>query len=429
MNICVIGAGYVGLVTALGFAKLGNKVICVDINISKINSLSRGIPNIYEEGLEEILKECLEQKNIVFSENILDGIQKSKIVIIAVGTPEKYNWDIDLSQIYEVIDQISKGINEYKVIIVKSTVPVGTNKEIKRILLEKGIPEEYIEIVSNPEFLREGTAIYDFFNGDRIVIGYNSEKAKKIMMELYKDFKSKIIFTSPETAELIKYASNAFLATKISFINEIANLCSEVGADIDTVAYAMGLDKRISPKFLRAGIGYGGSCFPKDTKALVKIGEKYNVDFKIVKSAIEVNEKQRLIPIDILQNKYGSLEGVTVTILGLTFKPNTDDIRESPALIIIEELIKRGAIVNCYDPIAAKKVKEIYSDINCFDNIYNAVENSDSVIICTEWDEFYNINLNELRIKMKTPMVIDGRNVFKPKEVKKIGIEYYSIGR
>lgn len=429
MKICVIGAGYVGLVTSLGFAKLGNNVICVDIDINKVVSLNNGIPSIYEEGLEDMLIECLEKKNITFSNNIIEGIEKSNVIFIAVGTPEKNDWDIDMSQVFEVISQISNNILNYRLIVIKSTVPIGTQKRANKIFLENGVSVDTFDIVSNPEFLREGRALHDFFNGDRIIIGCDSLRAKKIMKELYEPFTCEIIYTSPETAELTKYASNAFLASKISFINEIANLCNKVGADIETVAYAMGLDERISPKFLRAGIGYGGSCFPKDTKALVKIGDKHGIDFKIVRGAIEVNEKQRFIPIRILLNKYGSLEKKIITILGLSFKPKTDDIRDSPSLTIIEELIKNNANIKCYDPIAIDKVRNIYSNIMYCYNVYDAIVNSDCIIICTEWDEFNSLNLGKIKDSMNYPMIIDGRNMLDRKKVREKGIEYYSIGK
>ncbi|SDY45898.1 UDP-glucose dehydrogenase [Proteiniborus ethanoligenes] len=429
MNICVVGTGYVGLVTALGFAKLGNRVICVDKDDDKIGNLNKGIPSIYEEGIEEILRECLEKKRIAFTNDLSEGINNSEIIFIAVGTPEKDDWNIDMTQVHEVVNQISNIISSYKIIVIKSTVPVGTQRETKKHLREKGVPEENFDIVSNPEFLSEGRALNDFLNGDRIVIGCDSSKGKIIMRKVYEHFNSEIIYTLPETAEIIKYASNAFLATKISFINEIANLCTKVGANIETVAYAMGLDKRIAPEFLRAGIGFGGSCFPKDTKALVKIGENHGIDLKIIRSAIRVNEKQRLIPIKILLNKYGKLENKTITILGLAFKPKTDDIRNAPSLTIIEELIKNKARIKCYDPIATDKVKNMQWDILCYKNLYDAVDKSDCAIICTEWDEIYSMDLSIVKERMNYPMIIDGRNILDLEKVKESEIEYYSIGR
>ncbi|QEK10925.1 UDP-glucose/GDP-mannose dehydrogenase family protein [Crassaminicella thermophila] len=429
MNICVIGAGYVGLITSLAFAKMGNHVICVEKNIKKIHKLNKGIPPIFEEGLKELLNECLNNKNVIFTNNLKKGITQSDIIFIAVGTPSKDDGDVDMSQINEVVSQISNFIQSYKIIVNKSTVPVGTQKYVKKLLLKMGVSKENFDVISNPEFLREGKAIYDFFNGDRIVIGFDSEKAKKMIEKLYEPFKIKMIFTTPETAELIKYASNSFLATKISFINELANLCNKVGANIDTIAYALGLDNRISPKFLKAGIGFGGSCFPKDTKALIKIGEKYECDFQIVKSAIKVNENQRILPVHILLEKYKDIKGKIVSILGLTFKANTDDIRESPSIYIIKELIKKGAIIKCYDPMATNEIKKIFPYINCCDNLYDSLIDSICTIICTDWDEFLTIDLNILKTKMKIPMIIDGRNIFDLEKMKEYNINYYSIGK
>ncbi|WP_069650836.1 UDP-glucose dehydrogenase family protein [Caloranaerobacter ferrireducens] len=429
MNVSVIGAGYVGLVSALGFCKMNNNVICVDKKIEKITKLNRGIPTLYEEGLEELLKECLQSRNIMFTDDIRIAVEKSDVIFITVGTPTLENWEVDLSQLNEVIREICKYIKSYKVIVNKSTVPVGTQKYIKQLLVDKGVNEENFDVVSNPEFLREGKAIYDFLNADRIVIGLDSERARKIMEKLYKPFNIEIIFTTPETAELIKYASNAFLATKISFINEVANLCDKVGADIEVISYAMGLDKRISPEFLKAGIGFGGSCFPKDTKALVKIAEKYGCNFKIVKSAIEVNNNQRILPVKILLNYYKKLEGKVITVLGLTFKPDTDDIREAPSLYIIRRLLDMKAVVKCYDPKASDEIKKIFPDINCYPNIYDSLEGSSCAIICTEWKEISSMNLEKAKLKMKEPIIIDGRNALDLNKVRDSGIIYFSIGR
>lgn len=429
MNICVIGAGYVGLITSLGFAKHGNKVICVEKDIEKVEKLNRGIPTIFEENLEDLLNECLTSKHIFFTKDIHQAIKKSDVIFIAVGTPEMDNWDVNISQVTEVVNQISSYIDDYKVIVNKSTVPVGTKKYAEELLLSNGVSKDKFDIVSNPEFLREGKAIHDFLHGDRIVIGYDSEKSREMMEKLYKPFNIKVVFTQPEAAELIKYASNAFLATKISFINEIANLCNKVGANVETVAYAMGLDKRISPEFLKAGIGYGGSCFPKDTKALVKIGEKNGCEFKIVKSAIEVNEEQRLLPVRILLERFKELQGKTITILGLTFKAGTNDIRESPSLFIIEELLRHGARVKAYDSEASNEIKKIFPDITYCNSIVESLVDSHCVIICTDWEEFSAIDLSTLEKKMESPMIIDGRNLLSLEEIKKYNLQYYSIGR
>ncbi|WP_432665442.1 UDP-glucose/GDP-mannose dehydrogenase family protein [Wukongibacter baidiensis] len=429
MNISVIGAGYVGLITSLGFAKHGNKVICVEKDIEKVEKLNKGIPTIFEENLEELLNDCLSSKSIFFTKNIHQAISDSDVVFIAVGTPEMDNWDVDITQVTEVVNQISHSINKYKVIVNKSTVPVGTQKYVKDLLINNGVSKDKFDVVSNPEFLREGKAIHDFLNGDRIVIGYDSEKAKMIMKKLYEPFNSKVVFTPPEAAELIKYASNAFLATKISFINEIANLCNKVGANVEAVAAGMGLDKRISPEFLRAGIGYGGSCFPKDTKALVSIGKKNGCDFKVVNSAIEVNENQRVLPVKILMDRYKSLKDKTITILGLTFKAGTNDIREAPSLYIIEELLKQGAVIKAYDLEASDEIKKIFPNINYCDDLYESLVDSHCAVICTDWPEFSTLDLSIVKKKMSTPMVIDGRNILDLKEVKKNALQYYSVGR
>ena len=430
MNICVIGAGYVGLITALCFGKKENKVICVEKDLEKLSMLKKGTPTIFEEGLEELLKECLSVNSVQFTQNIALGIRSSDIIFIAVGTPTKENWDVDTEQVEQVIDLISPYIDKYKIIVTKSTVPVGTQKYIKSKLLENHVSQEYFDVVSNPEFLREGKAIYDFFNGDKIVVGCESQKAEEVMKNLYEPFKIKIVVTNPETAELIKYTSNAILSVKISFMNEIANLCNKVGADIDVIAYALGLDKRISPLFLKAGIGYGGSCFPKDTKALVKISENYNCDLKIVKSTVDVNERQRVLPVKILREHYEELEGKTVAILGLTFKPDTDDIREAPSLYIIEKLLKNKVKIKAYDPMVSKEIKSIFPNIIYCDDMYECLVGSDAMIICTEWSEFYNIDLNKVRELMKESVIIDGRNILDMKKIKEVNIKaYYSIGK
>jgi len=430
MKICVIGAGYVGLITSLAFAKVNNKVICVEKNKEKVSKLNNGIPTIYEEGLDELLKECLQSGNIKFTYDMEEGMKSADVIFLAVGTPENDDWTVNMSQVYQVIEEIVDYIYGYKIIVNKSTVPIGTQKEIYSLFLSKGVEKEKFDIVSNPEFLKEGKALNDFFNADRIVIGCDSTKAMNIMKKLYEPFNSELIITTPETAELIKYASNAFLATKISFINEIANLCNKVGADIETIAYGMGLDKRISPLFLRAGIGFGGSCFPKDTKALVKIGEKYNIDFKIIKSAIEVNETQRLIPVKILEQRFGELSGKAITIFGLSFKPETDDIREAPSIYIIDELLKNGATVKVYDPIVSSQaINSIFSKVEYYNSAYAAVKDSDCIIICTEWKEFELLDYLKLKESMRSEVIIDGRNMLDLTSIKKLGFEYYSLGR
>ena len=430
MKICVIGAGYVGLITALCFGKKENKVICVEKDLKKLSMLKNGIPTIYEEGLDELLKDSIRDNSVQFTHDLELGIKSSDIIFIAVGTPTKEDWDVDIDQIDGVINLISPYIDKYKILVTKSTVPVGTQKYIKSRLLENHVPSEYFDVVSNPEFLREGKAIHDFFYGDKIVVGCDSKAAVEKMIKLYEPFKIKMVVTSPETAELIKYTSNALLSVKISFMNEIANLCNKVGADIDVIAYALGLDKRISPLFLKAGIGYGGSCFPKDTKALVKISENYNCDLKIVKSTVEVNEQQRILPVKILKEHYGDIEGKTVAILGLTFKPDTDDIREAPSLYIIKKLLEDKVKIKAYDPMVAKEIKNIFPDIIYAGDMYECLVGADAMIICTEWSEFYNIDLFKLRELMTQSVIIDGRNILDMKNIKEANIKaYYSIGK
>jgi len=430
MNICVIGAGYVGLITALCFGKKENKVVCVEKDLKKLSMLRNGIPTIFEEGLDQLLKDSISEDSVQFTHDLELGVKSSDIIFIAVGTPTKEDWDVDINQIDGVINLISPYIDKYKILVTKSTVPVGTQKYIKSRLLENHVPPEYFDVVSNPEFLREGKAIYDFFYGDKIVVGCDSKAAEEEMIKLYEPFKIKMVVTSPETAELIKYTSNALLSVKISFMNEIANLCNKVGADIDVIAYALGLDKRISPLFLKAGIGYGGSCFPKDTKALVKISENYNCDLKIVKSTVEVNEEQRILPVKILKEHYKALEGKTVAILGLTFKPDTDDIREAPSLYIIEKLLKEKVKIKAYDPMVTKEIKNIFPDIIYSGDMYECLVGADAMIICTEWSEFYNIDLFKLRELMTQSVIIDGRNILDMESIKEANVKaYYSIGK
>jgi UDPglucose 6-dehydrogenase len=430
MNICVIGAGYVGLITALCFGKKDNKVICVEKDLEKLSMLKKGIPTIFEEGLDELLKEALSTDSVQFTEDMELGIRSSDIIFIAVGTPTKGNWDVDTQQVEQVIDIISPYIDKYKIVVTKSTVPVGTQKKLKNRLLKNNVPKENFDVVSNPEFLREGKAIYDFFYGDKIVIGYETEKSEQIMRQLYESFKITMVFTNPETAELIKYTSNAYLSVKISFMNEVANLCNKVGADIDVIAYALGLDQRISPLFLKAGIGYGGACFPKDTKALVKISENNHCDLRIVRTTVDVNEKQRVLPVKILREHYRELKGKTIAILGLTFKPGTDDIREAPSLFIIKMLLRNKVKIKAYDPMVTKEIKNIFPNIVYCQDMYECLEDCDAMIICTEWSEFYNLDLNKAQELMKETVIIDGRNVLDINKVKEANITaYYSIGK
>jgi len=385
-NIAVIGTGYVGLVTGVGLADFGNKVICVDIDKAKIDMLNRGQIPIYEPGLKEILDKNVREGRLSFSTDIANTIQKSEVIFIGVGTPPKENGEADLSYVESAIESIAKNLNNYKVIVTKSTVPIGTNCWIKKKIIEKSGKTNF-DVISNPEFLREGKAVHDFFHPDRVVIGYDSEKAKEIMKDVYRSLyliETPFVFCNLETAELIKYASNAFLATKITFINQIANLCEAVGADVHIVAKAMGMDGRISPKFLHPGPGYGGSCFPKDTKALVQIGKKHGVNMSLVNEVIRANEEQKRRMVTKLEKILGDLKEKTIGILGLAFKAETDDMRESPAIVIINELLKKGAKIKAHDPQAEENARKVFGDsIKYYDNEYKVLKDIDALVILT----------------------------------------------
>lgn len=384
---------------------------------------------IYEEGLEEMCVRNRKEGRIEFTTDLEYAVKKSEVIFIAVGTPSLLSGHADLSQVEAVAKNIAKYMNGYKIIVNKSTVPVGTQKWVTRIIKENQIEKHKFDVVSNPEFLREGTAIYDTMNTDRVVIGSDSEKATQIMVELHKPFNAPIVVTEPESAEMIKYAANAFLATKITFINEIANICEKVGADVNEVAKGIGLDHRISDKFLRAGIGFGGACFPKDTKAIVKIGEKVGYDFKVVKSVIEANDNQKLRPFEKLQKALGNIEGKTIGILGLAFKPGTDDMREAPSIDIINAIQKAGGKVKAYDPIAIGVAKRILRDVEYENSPYEAIKDVDAIILVTEWKEFKELDLGKVKRLAKGNIFIDGRNVFEYDEMTRLGFEYYCIGR
>jgi len=433
MNIAVIGAGYVGLVTATCFAEFGIDVICVDRDDNKLELLQKGIPPFFEPGLEELMRKNMNEGRLSFTDDIKEAVKKSDVIFIAVGTPSMDDGSADLSFVDSVAAIIGENLNGYKVIVTKSTVPVGTGERIRQIILEKGNSPDSFDIVSNPEFLREGSAIEDFMRPNRIVIGSDSERAINIVKELYRPLyliETPFVITDIETSEMIKYASNAFLATKISFINEIANLCEKVGANVHVVAKAMGLDKRIGPKFLHPGPGFGGSCFPKDTKALIQIGEKHGCEMKIVKSVVEVNSAQREKMIDKIDHALRGIEGKLIGVLGLSFKPNTNDIRESPAIYIVQRLLEKGARLRVFDPAAMENAKKVLGEkvYYCRD-AYEVAKNSDAVVLITEWNQFRNLDILRLRELLKHPVFIDLRNVYEPEKMRKYGFDYYSVGR
>lgn len=432
MNICVVGTGYVGLVTGACFAEFGLKVICVDKDVKKIKDLSNARIPIFEPGLEELVKRNIKDERLSFSTDLADAVRKSLAILIAVGTPSKEDGSADLSYVEAVAQSIAENMNGYKIIITKSTVPVGTGERIRKIVGEKQKEKNDFDIVSNPEFLREGAAIEDFMRPNRVVIGAESDHAIAIMKDLYSPLyliETPFVITDIKTAEMIKYASNAFLATKVSFINEIANICERVGADVHMVARGMGLDKRIGPKFLHPGPGYGGSCFPKDTQAIVNIAKEHTYDFEIVKAVIKVNEKQRMLMVEKIKKAVGDLKDKMVGILGLSFKPNTDDMRDAPSVSIIRGLQKEGAKIRAFDPAAMDEAKKFLSDVEYCNDPYEVANNSDALVILTEWNQFRNLDIDKIRDLLKRPILIDMKNIYDPKKIKAAGIRYTGVGR
>ncbi|MEK5641240.1 UDP-glucose 6-dehydrogenase [Paenibacillus rhizosphaerae] len=429
MKLAVIGTGYVGLVSGVCFSELGNDVICVDKISSKISMLNGGEVPIYEPGLKQLIAHNKEEGRLSFTTDLTEAVRNSDIVVIAVGTPSMSNGQANLSYIMEAAKEIGQALNGFKIIVTKSTVPVGTNEKIRDIIAEHSMYP--FEIASVPEFLREGTAIEDTLHPDRIIIGAATEIVKETLIELHSPLTNNIMITDIRSAEMIKYASNAFLATKISFINEIANICEKVGADVTQVARGMGYDKRIGHSFLKAGIGYGGSCFPKDTQALVQIAGQMDYDFKLLKSVIEVNHDQRFNIIRKLEAILKELSGRTIAVWGLAFKPETDDIRDAPALEIISSLLSKGARVKAYDPIASKNFSNVlqHECLEYCNNVREAAENADALCILTEWNEFREISPDLIQSWLKLPNLIDGRNLYSEEELKGTQLIYYSVGR
>ena len=432
MKLCMIGTGYVGLVSGVCFADLGNDVICVDKDIDKINNLKKGIIPIYEPGLEELVLKNFKNKRLNFSYNLKESVRKSDLIFICVGTPtKKKSNSADLSQVYAAGKEISKSINKFKIIINKSTVPVTTGDELEKIITKK-VKKKYFSVVSNPEFLREGEAIRDLIYPDRIVVGSNDEKSRRILKNLYSPLISKgakYVSTKRRAAELIKYASNAFLATKITFINEIANLCEKIDIDVEDISIGIGLDKRIGSRFLRAGPAYGGSCFPKDTKAIVSTADKFKTNLSVIKSVIKSNDIRSDLLLKrvslIMKNK---IKNKKISFLGVTFKANTDDMRDSSSLKLIPYLSKRGAKVKYYDPTGSKKEFNKLKNVEFSKSIQESIKGSDLVILHTEWNDFKSINFNKFS-KNKKLIIYDMRNIFSPIKIKKLGIKYFGIGR
>jgi len=432
MKISVIGTGYVGLVTGTCLAETGNEVLCIDINKEKVEQMKNGEVPIYEPHLDVLFDRNIKANRLKFSTSLKEGLEHGDIIFLALPTPEDEDGSADLSYVLGAAKDIGKIIDSYKVIVDKSTVPVGTAERVREAIANETNVD--FDVVSNPEFLREGFAVDDFLKPERIVVGSSSERATKLMQKLYKPFVrsgNPIIIMDEKSAELTKYAANSFLATKITFMNEIANFCEKVGADVDKVRVGMGTDSRIGKRFLFPGIGYGGSCFPKDVKALHKSGKENNYDFDILKSVITVNDTQKKILIPrILSHFNNYLKGKTLGIWGLAFKPETDDIREAPALYMMEELLKQGAKLNVFDPEAMPNIKKRFGDqLNYTSNMYEAINNVDALIICTEWSIFRTPDFAKLKDTMKQPIIFDGRNLYEVNDLKADGFHYSSIGR
>jgi UDPglucose 6-dehydrogenase len=435
MNICVVGSGYVGLVTGACLADFGMHVVGVDKDHAKIEALSRGKVPIYEPGLETLVQKNMEEGRLSFSTDLGPAIENARAVFIAVGTPPKSDGSADLTFIREVADSIGAHLNGYKVIVTKSTVPIGTGKMIEELVRERTGGQHRFAVVSNPEFLREGSAIEDFMHPDRVVVGTRDPQAAELMLDVYSPLVAAavpFIITDVESAELIKYASNGFLATKISFINEVSELCEAWGANVEVVSKGMGLDNRIGGKFLSAGPGFGGSCFPKDTRAVAQIAREQGLRFRIIEAVLEVNEErksQMLAKIEDALGGAGSVAGRTVAVLGLSFKPNTDDIRESPALPIVQGLVDRGATVRAFDPEAMDGCRPLFPTVTFCENAYAAAEGADALVIITEWNQFRKLELDRLCDLLRRPLVIDLRNLYEPEKMAAAGFEYVSIGR
>lgn len=433
MRISMIGTGYVGLVSGVCFSEFGMNVTCVDKDAGKIARLQNGEIPIYEPGLDELLDRQIESGRISFTTDTAEAVKNADAVFIAVGTPSRrFGRDADLSYVYEAVRDVARNLSGYTVIVDKSTVPVGTAREVERIIREEN-PAADFDVVSNPEFLREGAAINDFMRPDRVVVGAETEKAREVMRAIYRPLyinETPILFTALETAELIKYAANAFLATKISFINEIADLCEQVGANVQDVAKGIGLDGRIGSKFLHAGPGYGGSCFPKDTLALTRTGQKNNTPQRIVETVVSVNEDRKARMADkIVAACDGDVRGLKIGVLGVSFKPNTDDMRDAPSLTIIPILQQAGAVVSAYDPEAVPEASKMFENVNWCSNPYDVAESADALVILTEWNEFRALDLEKIGSSMKAKRLIDLRNIYKIEDMEKQYFHYVSVGR
>jgi nucleotide sugar dehydrogenase len=432
MHIAVIGTGYVGLVSGACFAEFGVDVTCVDVDETKIEKLKNGIIPIYEPGLDAIVEKNVKADRLHFTTDIKSAVEAAQVVFLAVGTPPKDDGSPDMSYYQQAAKDIAEAINGYKVLVTKSTVPIGTGKWLRDFVTKSLKIQTDFGVASNPEFLREGAAIDDFMRPDRVVIGSNEPEAIEVMKELYRPLfliETPIVITSLEAAELIKYAANAFLATKITFINEVANLCDAIGCDVHDVARGMGMDNRIGRKFLHPGPGYGGSCFPKDTRALTTVADQFGVETRIVDAVIDANEQQRETMISKIEKLVGDLNGKQIGILGLSFKPETDDMRESPAVDIIRSLLKRGAKVRAFDPVAMDEAKHCLPEIDYATDEYDAIRDAEALVIITEWNQFRALDMDKVKKLLKSPKIADLRNIYEPQDMRELGFEYVGVGR
>ncbi len=432
MHIAVIGTGYVGLVSGACFAEFGVDVTCVDVDVTKIEKLHQGIIPIYEPGLDQLVHKNVKAGRLHFTTDIKSAVEQALVVFLAVGTPPQADGTPDMSYYRQAAKDVADAMNGYKVLVTKSTVPVGTGKWLKEFVAENLNIDTEFGVASNPEFLREGAAIEDFMRPDRVVIGSNEDRAIEVMKDLYRPLfliETPIVITSLEAAELIKYAANAFLATKITFINEVANLCDAIGCDVHDVARGMGMDNRIGRKFLHPGPGYGGSCFPKDTRALTTVADQFGVETRIVDAVIEANERQRDAMIPKIETLVGDLAGKRVGMLGLSFKPETDDMRESPAIDIIKSIVAKGGTVRAFDPVAMEESKHFVTGIEYATDEYDAIDGADVMVIVTEWNQFRALDMERVKRLLKAPKIADLRNVYEPGDMRELGFEYVGVGR
>ena len=429
MEIGIIGSGYVGLVTGTCFAHLGHRVLCVDKDLSKITTLKKGKVPIYEPGLLEMVRENVREKRLSFGTSVAQAVKRCDVLFISVNTPPKESGEADLSYVENVSREIAHNIKEYRLIVEKSTVPVQTGEWIYKTIKQYGIRDSLFDVASNPEFLREGSAINDFLKPDRVVLGVESRKAEKILRKLYESIKAPMVITDLKSAEIIKHASNSFLATKLSFINMISRICDTVGANVEQVSRGMGLDVRIGSSFLKAGVGFGGFCFPKDLSAFLRMAEKVGINFDLLKEVLSINEEQKRYFVQKIENTLWNLKDKTLGILGLAFKADTDDMRFAPSIDIIETLQREGVRIQAYDPQAMGKARTLFDKVRFARNPYEAARGADALVVVTDWSEFNNLDFKRIKKCLKHPVLFDGRNMFNPKEMKKLGFRYHGLGR